>query len=441
MTATPTESAQELRQQAEEKFKASEVVPAQALSPEEAEQLIHELRVHQIELEIQNEDLCRVQHDLETAKSRYFDLYDLAPVAYLTLSEEGLIVEASLTAATLFGVTLKELLKKPLTNYILPEDQNMYYLHRKRVVDVGAVQGCELRMLRADGSLFWAYKHAAPMQGGEYLVTLTDITKLKQTEEALRRAKVAAEAASIAKSQFLAIMSHEIRTPMNAIVGAIQLLEMSDLQPDQREDLDYAKMAGLDLVRLINDILELSKIEADKIDLEIADFDLSKVVTGAIKMLSPQACVKHLELTSEIDRDVPTALKGDAGRLRQIIINLVGNAIKFTSVGFVALQIRKEAESEHAATLHFQVRDSGIGIAVEKQGMIFEPFTQADSSTTRKYGGTGLGLTISKRLAGLMGGEIGVESVEGEGSTFWFTVVLEKGSADGLQPGSCGGMS
>ncbi|MBV5338702.1 MAG: PAS domain S-box protein [Deltaproteobacteria bacterium] len=425
MTSRQPESTLTLRQRAEEKFKTGGVT-SKVLSAEEIDQLVHELQVHQIELEIQNEELRHIQHDLETVKNRYFDLYDLAPVAYLTLSGLGLIMEANITAATLFRTTRKELLNKPVTNFILPEDQGSYYLYRKQVIEGNESHGCELRMVRADGSSFWAYKHAMSVQDGEYLVTLTDITRIKQTEEELRRAKIEAEAATVAKSHFLANMSHEIRTPMNAIIGVIQLLEMADLPQEQREDLAMAKKAGLDLVRLINDILELSKIEAHKVELEISRFNLKNEIADIIKLLSLQAREKGLELTCSIAPDVPTALKGDAGRLRQIIINLVGNAIKFTHAGSVELQIRKDAENADTATIRFIVRDSGIGIAADKQRLIFEPFTQADSSTIRKYGGTGLGLTISKRFAELMGGHTGVESTEGKGSTFWFTVMMEK---------------
>jgi PAS domain S-box-containing protein len=425
MTSRQPESTLTLRQRAEEKFKTGGVT-SKVLSSEEIDKLVHELQVHQIELEIQNEELRHIQHDLETIKNRYFDLYDLAPVAYLTLNKQGLILEANITAATLFRTTRKVLLNRPVTNFLLPEDQGLYYLYRKQVIENNESHGCELRMVRADGSSFWAYKHAMSVQDGEYLVTLTDITRIKQTEEELRRAKIEAEAATVAKSHFLANMSHEIRTPMNAIIGVIQLLEMADLPQEQREDLAMAKKAGLDLVRLINDILELSKIEAHKVELEISRFDLKNEIADIIKLLSLQAREKGLELTCSIAPDVPTALKGDAGRLRQIIINLVGNAIKFTHAGSVELQIRKDAENADTATIRFIVRDSGIGIAADKQRLIFEPFTQADSSTIRKYGGTGLGLTISKRFAELMGGHTGVESTEDKGSTFWFTVMMEK---------------
>jgi PAS domain S-box-containing protein len=428
-----TESTQELRLLAEEKLRSNEDANLETLSFEETQPLLHELRVHQIELEMQNIELRRIQQDLETTKASYIYLYELAPVGYLTVNERGVIQKANLAAALIFDMAREDLINKPITKLIIREDQTVFYLQRNKISDENEVQAWDMRLLRADGSSFWAHLQATPVHNGEYLVTFSDITERKQAEQNLLESnrllseeKVRAESAVNAKSQFLANMSHEIRTPMNAVLGTAQILKMTDLTEEQQEYVDTIILSGRGLVQLLGDILVLSKIEAHSIKLEKSDFDLQTETAAAINILALHAREKGLELITQIGSDVPLYLKGDAMRLRQIIINLVGNAIKFTAKGSVSLLIRNEAEDKECTTLRFLVSDSGIGIAADKQEMIFDRFTQADGSTTRRYGGTGLGLTISRQLAELMGGTVGVESVEGEGATFWFTVVLEK---------------
>ncbi|WP_222432835.1 PAS domain-containing hybrid sensor histidine kinase/response regulator [Caenimonas sedimenti] len=347
--------------------------------------------------------------------------------ALMTTDPSGIITDVNKQMEALTGCTRDELIGAPFKNYFTDPERAEAAI--KLVLSEKKVSNYELTARALDGketvvsyNATTIYDRGRTLQG--VFAAARDVTQSKQLETELQHAKAMAETASRAKSDFLASMSHEIRTPMNAIIGIADLLAKTPLTPEQDNYVQIFRRAGDNLLNLTNDILDLSKVEASQLELEHTGFSLTDVIEKTREMVAVRASEKGLALVCEVAPEVPTDLVGDPTRLRQVLLNLLGNAIKFTESGEVALRVRPAPPAAAPGTLCFVISDTGIGIPGDKLGAVFEQFTQADSSTTRKYGGSGLGLTISKRLVELMGGRIWVESGVGQGSEFSFTVPL-----------------
>jgi len=345
----------------------------------------------------------------------YQSLVESLPQNILRKDLEGRFTFGNKRFCATLGRSLDEIIGKTDFDFFPPELAAKYRQDDRRVIETGETLELieEHRLPTGEEIYVQVIKTPITDSNGEVIGTqcmFWDVTEKKRAQEELQKAKEAAEAASRAKSEFVANMSHEIRTPMNGIIGMTELVLDTDLSPEQHEYLTMVKASAESLLTIINDILDFSKIEAGKLDLEPVEFNLRDSLDDTLKALAVRAHQKGLELARYIPADVPDLLIGDPIRLRQIIVNLVGNSIKFTEQGEVVVYVETEAQTETEVCLRFAVADTGIGIPIEKQQLIFEAFTQADGSTTRKYGGTGLGLTISSRLVNMMGGQIWVES-------------------------------
>ncbi len=370
----------------------------------------------------------RAEENLRESERRWRSLAEALPQLVWTATPDGSCDYFSTQWTQYTGVPASQLLGWRWLEVLHPDDREATRLSWAESVAGRGAYDVEYRVRRSDGEYRWFKTRGVPIRDSEggmfkWFGTCTDITDGKLAEEELRLAKDAAESANRAKDEFLANVSHEIRTPMNAILGMTELALETPLTEHQRQYLATVKAAADHLLSLINDILDFAKIEAGRLELDPADFSLGSVLGSTLRALAVRAHKKGLELVCHQEPDVPDALVGDAGRLRQVLINLVGNAIKFTERGEVVVLVENAGEPvpEEEVSLRFAVTDTGIGIPPERQEKIFRAFEQEDTSTTRKYGGTGLGLTIAARLVGLLGGSIRVESEPGRGSTFAFT--------------------
>jgi PAS domain S-box-containing protein len=369
----------------------------------------------------------KILDQLVESEEKYRSILETIEDGYCEIDLEGNLTFFNKSFCRILGYSEDELMGMNLREFSDEEEAQKAYEGFNKVFTTGVhAKGFEWGMNRKDGSKIYVASSISLIKGSEGEIVgfqgiTRDITEHKLRGEVLKRAKEEAESANIAKSEFLANMSHEIRTPMNGIIGMTELALGSTLTREQREYLQMVKMSADSLLALLNSVLDLAKIESRKIELDEIDFDLRTTVENAVQTIAVKAGEKGLELTCRIRPEVPTALVGDPSRLRQILINLLGNAVKFTHKGDVSLDVRIETEDDSSVLLHFIVSDTGIGIPPDKLDDVFESFQQADGSITREYEGTGLGLTISKELVELMGGGIWVESALGKGSSFHFT--------------------
>ncbi|MGC4071559.1 MAG: response regulator [Nibricoccus sp.] len=386
-------------------------------------------------------DVIRTQIETEAnLQARQGEIISNASDCIFTLDLDGRFTSLNPAGERMSGYAQAEIIRLNIRDVVAPDDAEGLAALLSLASDPSnaATARFETRFQARDGRLTWMETSGRLFsekgRPAGILCIARDMTARKDIEESLRRARLAAESTTRAKSAFLANMSHEIRTPLSGVIGMSNLLLDTPLRPNQREFADTIHSSAQALLTILNDILDFSKIEAGKLQIENTEFDLMSPVEDSLGLMAARAVAKHIQLAADVDPALPRQLRGDPGRLRQVLLNLLGNAVKFTEAGEVVVTVMLQEESETHVRLKFAVSDTGIGMSEETSRSLFQPFTQADETTARKFGGTGLGLAISKQIVGLMGGEIGVASELGRGSTFWFTVNLEKQSGLPAQP-------
>lgn len=465
----------DLRSQAEEHLKEGQIGPVGSWTEDGIDtlSLVHELQVHQIELEMQNEEIKRAKLETEDALAKYSDLYDFAPIGLFAIDQQGLIQEVNLAGAVLLGIERRNLMKRHFRLFVASKDLPVFDEFFKSVLDTSAKQTCELNLLRDEGPTVYARIEGIAaedrsLSGRQCRIVVIDMTEGKRMENELRAireqldirvhertaelqkateellvvneklsseievhertekelliAKVGAEESAKAKSAFLANMSHELRTPMNAVIGFSSLLLDDSLTPEQKDYIEGIRKGGESLLAIIDDILDYSRAEKAKIELERQPFSLKHLIDESLDLVATQASKKGLNLSRTISYGAPDTIIGDHGRLRQILINLLSNAVKFTDKGDVSVSVYSNAVEGDRHQIFFEVKDTGIGIPQDMMIQLYQPFTQLERTLSRKRDGVGLGLAITKNLVELMGGTIWAESVPDQGTTFHFTI-------------------
>jgi len=426
----------ELRQLAEEKLKHShKPVVAEELSEYDSQRLYHELRTHQIELELQNDELRRTQQALLESRDRYASLYHSAPIGYVTLSKEGNVVDTNNKFAQILGLAAAEIIHKSFSKFVDTEDQDSLYLLLRRLITTNKNQSCELRLRDHAGEQHWVRIDCnATMKNDDVTqvrASISDISSLKQTEqllkqsqgtlenrivertEELEKAKAIAEQTCQSKSDFLSYMSHELGTPMNSIIGFAQILEMKS-ENELKELATHILSSGQHMLSLVNDLLDLSRIESGKYNLDITSVDLPTIIRECLSIIEPLAEQNQIVINDHISSLGAHSIRADHRSLLQALINLMSNAVKYTAAGG---KITLLCRNISGIRIRLCIEDTGLGIADDELENIFEPFYRLDDNISTE--GTGIGLAITRRLVEMMGGAIGVESTPGKGSIFW----------------------
>ncbi len=396
------------------------------------DEILEDIGIYHQELEYQNVELTRIREDLEISKSHYQDLFENAPLGYVLFDEDYYILSANNYFKKLTGYEFLSDSKTSITEYIDHESQDMFYFHVKNLIDENKTHAIQLRLKNEGKSVAVKFESKLTKDSDKKVIrsAILDIDNEKRLESVLINEKEKAQAANLAKSQFVLNMSHEIRTPMNGILGFADLLAFTSIDEEQKEYVDCIKGSGKDLLNVISNILEVSKVQAGDVLLEKNSFDIRTLVQKTVNGVSAVAAKKGIDINVLINSSVPNVVKGDYERLKQVLSNLVNNAVKFTKEGDVLIEVRVLSKTNKFYDLEFRVVDKGIGVDVEDLNKIFEPFVGVDNSSTREFDGAGLGLSISKCIVEKMGGSLLVENNKEKGATFKFNVILENNQVE-----------